>query len=145
MVVGRTVEESRLNRGLRPLAKFAVDGRTFVVVPDQLGFTGGEAEKQDLVPVGDFFFGGHCYLIVATQPSWFDGDSEADCSGLTRRELQIAVLVANGMVNKEIATKLHISRWTVATHLRRIFSKLGVNTRAAMIYRVRRFLHHRAM
>ena len=57
MVVGRTVEESRLNRGLRPLAKFAVDGRTFVVVPDQLGFTGGEAEKQDLVPVGDFFSG----------------------------------------------------------------------------------------
>ena len=55
--------------------------------------------------------------------------------GLTPRERQIACLVANGLVNKEIASTLAISEWTVSTHLRRIFAKLGVETRAAMVAR----------
>ena len=54
---------------------------------------------------------------------------------LTERELEIATLVAEGYLNKQIATQLHISEWTVATHLRRIFAKLGVGTRAAMVFR----------
>jgi DNA-binding CsgD family transcriptional regulator len=54
---------------------------------------------------------------------------------LTARELQIATLVALGCPNKQVADKLRISEWTVATYLRRIFAKLGVDTRAAMTYR----------
>jgi ATP/maltotriose-dependent transcriptional regulator MalT len=54
---------------------------------------------------------------------------------LTGRELQIVTLVAEGRVNKQIASDLRISEWTVSTHLRRIFSKLGVDTRAAMVSR----------
>lgn len=54
---------------------------------------------------------------------------------LTPRELQIVALVADGKVNKQIADVLRISEWTVSTHLRRIFVKLGVDTRAAMVSR----------
>jgi len=54
---------------------------------------------------------------------------------LTARELQIAALVAQGCPNKQVADKLHISEWTVATYLRRIFAKLGVDSRAAMTFR----------
>jgi len=54
---------------------------------------------------------------------------------LSARELQIATLIAMGCPNKLIAHKLHISEWTVVSCLRRIFSKLGVETRAATIYR----------
>jgi DNA-binding CsgD family transcriptional regulator len=54
---------------------------------------------------------------------------------LTPRELQIVALVAEGKVNKQIADVLRISEWTVSTHLRRIFVKLGVDTRAAMVSR----------
>lgn len=54
---------------------------------------------------------------------------------LTARELQIATLVAIGKPNKKIASQLRISEWTVATHLRRIFAKLGVRSRAAMVFR----------
>ncbi|MDD5322853.1 MAG: helix-turn-helix transcriptional regulator [Methylococcales bacterium] len=54
---------------------------------------------------------------------------------LTARELQIATLVALGCPNKQVADKLHISEWTVATYMRRICAKLGVHTRAAMTYR----------
>jgi DNA-binding CsgD family transcriptional regulator len=54
---------------------------------------------------------------------------------LTERELQITTLVALGKGNKQIASQLCISEWTVSTHLRRIFIKLGVDSRAAMVYR----------
>jgi DNA-binding CsgD family transcriptional regulator len=54
---------------------------------------------------------------------------------LTPRELQVVALVADGKVNKQIADVLRISEWTVSTHLRRIFAKLGVDTRAAMVSR----------
>jgi Response regulator containing a CheY-like receiver domain and an HTH DNA-binding domain len=54
---------------------------------------------------------------------------------LSARELQIATLIAMGCPNKQVADKLHISEWTVATYLRRVFAKLGVDTRAAMTFR----------
>lgn len=52
---------------------------------------------------------------------------------LTRREQEIVELVSRGFVNKQIADALTISRHTVDTHLRRIFNKLGVDTRAEMV------------
>ncbi len=45
---------------------------------------------------------------------------------LSPREAEIVRLVAKGLPNKTIAAVLDISPWTVATHLRRVFSKLGV-------------------
>ena len=53
---------------------------------------------------------------------------------LSERELQIVELVACGKSNKQIAKKLKISEWTVSTHLRRIFVKLEVDSRAEMVY-----------
>lgn len=52
---------------------------------------------------------------------------------LSPREQGIARLVSQGLPNKSIAKRLDISPWTVATHLRRIFGKLGVSSRTAMI------------
>jgi ATP/maltotriose-dependent transcriptional regulator MalT len=66
--------------------------------------------------------------------------AEGVASLLTARELQIVALVAQGMVNKQVAGELHISEWTVSTHLRRIYAKLGVDTRAAMVNRCARVL-----
>jgi DNA-binding CsgD family transcriptional regulator len=54
---------------------------------------------------------------------------------LTGRELEIAVLVAQGHANKNIAWRLRISEWTVATYMRRIFCKLNVDNRAEMVFR----------
>lgn len=53
---------------------------------------------------------------------------------LTQREQQIVAEVRLGRVNKQIAASLGISEHTVSTHLRRIFRKLGVDTRAAMVH-----------
>lgn len=54
---------------------------------------------------------------------------------LTRRESDIVRLVAADLCNKQIADRLQISEWTVGTHMRRIFAKLGVRSRAAMVFR----------
>jgi len=52
---------------------------------------------------------------------------------LSPREHEIVRMVAKGHPNKVIADVLNISSWTVCTHLRRIFAKLGVGSRAAMV------------
>lgn len=55
---------------------------------------------------------------------------------LSPRELEIARMIAKGYPNKIIAAVLEISAWTVCTHIRRIFAKLGVGSRAAMVARL---------
>ncbi len=55
---------------------------------------------------------------------------------LSPREHEIVRMVAEGHPNKVIAGVLNISTWTVCTHLRRIFAKFGVNSRAAMVARM---------
>lgn len=55
---------------------------------------------------------------------------------LSPREQEIARMIAKGLANKTIAQVLEISTWTVGTYLRRIFSKLDVSSRAAMVARL---------
>lgn len=55
---------------------------------------------------------------------------------LSPREQEIVRMVSKGHPNKVIADVLNISSWTVCTHLRRIFAKLGVGSRAAMVARL---------
>jgi RNA polymerase sigma factor (sigma-70 family) len=50
-------------------------------------------------------------------------------SSLTKRELEILHLVAEGLTNEEIGKKIFISEKTVKTHLTNIFDKLKVNNR----------------
>jgi non-specific serine/threonine protein kinase len=51
---------------------------------------------------------------------------------LTRREEEITALVARGMTNRQIASEFTISEHTVATHVRRILKKLGLQSRAQL-------------
>ncbi|UUZ83848.1 response regulator transcription factor [Paenibacillus sp. P26] len=53
-------------------------------------------------------------------------------SSLSARERQVAVEVAEGYTNAEIAKRLFISPRTVTTHLERIYQKLDVPSRAAL-------------
>ncbi|MFS8100254.1 LuxR C-terminal-related transcriptional regulator [Lentzea alba] len=53
-----------------------------------------------------------------------------DATPLTRREQQVADLIAGGMSNKEIAARLVIARRTAEGHVERILQKLGFSSRA---------------
>jgi DNA-binding NarL/FixJ family response regulator len=56
--------------------------------------------------------------------------------GLTLRESEVAALLADGLSNKEIAIALWISENTVKTHLKAIFLKTAVTSRAQAIVRI---------
>ncbi len=57
---------------------------------------------------------------------------------LTEREIEVLRLVAQGLGNKEIADRLHLSEHTVKSHLRNILDKLHLRSRAhAAAYAVR--------
>lgn len=86
------------------------------------------------VPVGqtqeillDTDIGGSRYLLVRLPKS------DHAAPALSPREQEIVRMVSQGCPNKVIAGVLNISSWTVSTHLRRIFAKLGVTSRAAMV------------
>lgn len=81
--------------------------------------------------------GGQTLAIVKSRSQ--DGDLDPAFL-LTQREFEIVQLVAKGWANKQIARLLKISPWTVSTHLRRIFLKLNVDTRAEMVYHCADFL-----
>ena len=51
--------------------------------------------------------------------------------GLTQREAEVLVLVAQGKTNRGIASELVVSEKTVASHVSHIFTKLGVSSRSA--------------
>lgn len=73
---------------------------------------------------------GSRYLLIR-MPHPVDADVR-----LSPREQEIVRMVAKGHPNKVIADVLNISSWTVCTHLRRIFAKLNVTSRAAMVGRI---------
>lgn len=52
---------------------------------------------------------------------------------LTRRETEVLVLVADGLSNRAIGHHLHLTEGTVKSHLARIYTKLGVDSRTAAV------------
>ncbi|MBL7061860.1 MAG: response regulator transcription factor [Dehalococcoidia bacterium] len=57
-----------------------------------------------------------------------------NAKGLGRRELQALELAAEGLTNKEIASRLYISERTVQSHFGAIFHKLGVKSRTQAVF-----------
>jgi DNA-binding CsgD family transcriptional regulator len=57
---------------------------------------------------------------------------------LTKRELEVALLVAEGLTNRVIARRLGIAEWTVVNHLRRVMRKLGCQSRVHVTRRLAR-------
>ncbi len=61
---------------------------------------------------------------------------EATSDGLTTREREVALLVADGLRSREVAERLAIAPQTVKSHLKTIFDKLGVRNRVELARRL---------
>ena len=68
-------------------------------------------------------------LADEPEEAWHSGPRRT----LTRRELEVATLVARGLTNRGIAGQLHLSVRTVDTHVDHVLTKLGFNNRAQLV------------
>lgn len=59
-----------------------------------------------------------------------------DFDALTAREREVLELLARGLTNKELAATLHVTNNTIKRHLKAVFKKLDVQTRAAAVAKV---------
>ena len=82
-------------------------------------FAGMGAEPYRLMVEADLARSG-----IATTPAAHRSPFE-----LTKREQDVASLVATGMTNREVAAELYVSSKAVEYHLRNIFGKLGISSR----------------
>ena len=55
---------------------------------------------------------------------------------LTRREREVAALVARGRANRQVAEELSLSERTVETHVRNVLKKLGLKSRVQLAERL---------
>lgn len=81
--------------------------------------------KQPTTPVNDI-------PVRAGDPFLPDEKKREDLS-ITRRELEVLELIAQGMSNREIAARLYVSENTVKTHSSRVFDKLGAKRRTQAV------------
>lgn len=74
-----------------------------------------------------------CQLHQHGHPHAYAGETPA----LSAREIEVLVLIAKGLMNKEIAGKLNISLTTVISHRKNIVDKLGIKSASGLaIYAV---------
>ncbi|MFI7705052.1 ATP-binding protein [Nonomuraea sp. NPDC049480] len=97
------------------------------VARERLGEGGFEAAFRKGTELGSAETLAYAMGRVTPPPS---AKRKSEPSPLTRRELEIARLVAQGMSNKEIAAKLVIAQRTAEAHVEHILCKLGFNSRA---------------
>ena len=64
-------------------------------------------------------------------------EPQAETEALTEREEGILRLVADGMSNREIAEQVNLSRYTIESHVKRIYRKLAVSSRVGAVREAR--------
>lgn len=107
------------------------------------GYVLKDAEPAVLVEAIRSVYGGQSYiqanmtkeLVREFNRVTLHEKDKSDENSLTSREIEVLELIAEGMINKEIAKQLYISEKTVKNHVSNIFKKLNVSDRTqAAIY-----------
>ena len=109
-------ERSLLGRGLESGAK---------------GYILKEAPHEILLRAIEKIAAGEGYIDPQLLPNFLSGKDQGDM--LTAREQEILQLLADGMSNQDVASKLFISQETVKSHVRHILTKLEADTRTQAV------------
>ena len=107
------------------------------------GYILKESESAELKKAIDVIVNGESYiqpeLTTELNRRFISRDLDRDkLDLLTRREMEVLIQIANGMINKEIANILDISERTVKNHISNIFKKINVSDRTqAAVFAIR--------
>lgn len=144
------VEATRRIRAEHPgtqvvvLTTFADDASLFPALrAGARGYLTKDAGGDEIVRAVESVFSGDAGLSPSIQrrllerlsdpgPQPSPGPAEPP-DGLTVRETEVLVLIAEGLTNQEIARKLHVSTATVKTHINNLFGKTGLKDRAQAV------------
>jgi DNA-binding CsgD family transcriptional regulator len=72
-------------------------------------------------------------VMVPAPAAFVRDEGKLESLGITPREREILELIAEGLSNKEIAERVHVSENTVKTHSSRVFDKLGARRRTQAV------------
>jgi len=104
-----------------------------------IGFLTKDASREQIRLALEAAAAGHTHLDPAAHAALVGAASTPASraapppDGLTRRELEVLALIAEGLSNREIAAQLYLSDATVKTHVNRIFAKTGSRDRAQAV------------
>jgi DNA-binding NarL/FixJ family response regulator len=141
------IEATRLIKGRHPQVKVVLltnyDDKEYVVEAIQAGADGyvlKNVERGDLINIVHTVLRGQAFIDRDLTNKVFQQIKSGDASRpfgleatLSPRELEILIRVVGGDSNKDMADALHISSHTVKTHLKKLYQKLGVNTRSQAV------------
>jgi DNA-binding CsgD family transcriptional regulator len=127
-------------RGLAEGAQIGTPGVRRTLVMEGLG----ERLRIEVTAVGKGKTQFHLWREPLPEPLRTGSDPTAPVAappadGLTQREREVALLVADGLRSREVAERLGIASQTVKSHLKTIFDKLGVRNRVEL---ARRLVQH---
>ncbi len=77
------------------------------------------------------------FRYVARMAREMPSQSSTSRSGLTLRQQQLVALVAKGLTNKEIASRLNLSEFTVRNHIHRILKQVDAGSRSEAVETIR--------
>ena len=105
-----------------------------------VGYVLKQVEAGSLLSAVRTIASGHSLIdpvLARRMINWMEqtSDSPAELAGLTDQQLRILSLLAEGLTNKEIGSRLYLAEKTVKNHVTRILAKLGVQrrTQAALL------------
>lgn len=101
------------------------------------GYLLKSASREEVVRALEVVAGGGSYVqpeLIAPLVAELEKDSDpGPDAGLTDRELQVLEMIALGYDTKAMATDMGLTEGTVRTHVKKLFSRLGVHSRAEAV------------
>ena len=120
----------------RVLVLTTYDTDSDVIAAMEAGATGyllKDAPREDLFRAAEAAAQGQSALAPTVAARLLGQMRRPSPGRLSRREVEVLGLIAQGSTNREAARRLFVSEATVKTHLLHAYAKLGVNDRAAAV------------
>jgi predicted ATPase/DNA-binding CsgD family transcriptional regulator len=121
--IGETVSDAwwdRFERWMEPARRTLSADEMAAIHDDGLAIPAGEVVDFALTPAGS---------IESTTARLVPPSDGGPRSALTKREREVAELIARGLTNRQIAAELVITEGTAANHVKHILARLGVDSR----------------